>query len=80
MSPNGTLCTNKTCLDPAFKEFFDSEDALKDFLDGELGLDGDDKIKKLTFTFDKSLDFRLPFMWTSGRSIAALQSGTAGVF
>ena len=58
MSPNGTLCTNKTCLDPAFKEFFDSEDALKDFLDGVHGLDGDDKIKKLTFTFDKSKRFR----------------------
>ena len=59
LSPNGTLCTNKTCLDPAFKEFFDSEDALKDFFDGVLGLDGDDKIKKLTFTFDKSKRFRV---------------------
>jgi len=59
-----SLFANKTYLDPtydpAFKEFFDSEDALKDFLDGVLGLDGDDKIKKLTFTFDKSLDFRVP--------------------
>jgi hypothetical protein len=59
LSQNGTLCTNKTCLDPAFKEFFDSEDALKDFFDGVLGLDGDDKIKKLTFTFDKSKRFRV---------------------
>ncbi len=59
-----SLFANKTYLDPtydpAFKEFFDSEDALKDFLDGVLGLDGDDKIKKLTFTFDKSLHFRVP--------------------
>lgn len=59
-----SLFANKTYLDPtydpAFKEFFDSEDALKDFLDGVLGLDGDDKIKKLTFSFDKSLHFRVP--------------------
>ena len=47
-------------LDPAFKEFFDSEDALKDFLNGVLELDGDDKIKSLTFTFDKELRFRVP--------------------
>ena len=67
MKPNKnipSLFANKTYLDPtydpAFKEFFDSEEALKDFLDGVLGLDGDDKIKKLTFTFDKSLHFRVP--------------------
>ena len=47
-------------LDPAFKEFFDSEDALKDFLNGVLELEGDDKIKNLTFTFDKELRFRVP--------------------
>ena len=47
-------------LDPAFKEFFDSEDALKDFLNGVLELDGDDKIKNLTFSFDKELRFRVP--------------------
>jgi len=47
-------------LDPAFKEFFDSEDALKDFLNGVLELDGEDKIRNLSFTFDKELRFRVP--------------------
>lgn len=47
-------------LDPAFKELFDSEDALKDFLNGVLELEGDDKIKTLTFSFDKELRFRVP--------------------
>ena len=48
--------------DTGFKELFDSEDALKDFLDGVLQLEGDDKIKSLTFTFDKTITMR------SGRS------------
>ena len=47
-------------LDPAFKEFFDSEDALKDFLNGVLELDGEDKIRSLSFSFDKELRFRVP--------------------
>ncbi len=47
-------------LDPAFKELFDSEDALKDFLNGVLELDGEDKIRNLSFTFDKELRFRVP--------------------
>lgn len=46
--------------DPAFKELFDSEDALKDFLDAVLKLDGDDKIKTISFTFDKTINFRTP--------------------
>ena len=46
--------------DPAFKAFFDSEDALKDFLDGVLGLDGDNRIKTLRFTFDKTVLFHVP--------------------
>ena len=46
--------------DPAFKEFFDSEAALKDFLDGVLGLKGDDKIKTLRFRFEEPVEFRLP--------------------
>lgn len=41
-------------FDTGFKELFDSEDALKDFLNGVLQLEGDDKIKNLTFTFDKT--------------------------
>ena len=45
-------------FDTGFKEFFDSEDALKDFLDGILQLEGDDKIKSLTFTFDKTITTR----------------------
>ena len=49
-------------FDTGFKELFDSEDALKDFLDGILQLEGDDKIKSLTFTFDKNITMR------SGRS------------
>lgn len=46
--------------DPAFKELFDSEDALRDFLDGVLDLEGDDKIKTLRFSFDKAVLFRVP--------------------
>ncbi len=44
--------------DTGFKELFDSESALKDFLDGILHLEGDDKIKNLTFTFDKTITMR----------------------
>ena len=46
--------------DPAFKELFDSEEALKDFLDGILELEGDDKIKNLRFKFEEHLVFRVP--------------------
>ena len=46
--------------DPAFKALFDSEDALKDFLDGVLGLEGENKIKTLRFNFDKALIFSCP--------------------
>ena len=46
--------------DPAFKALFDSEEALKDFLDGVLGLEGEGKIKTLRFNFDKALVFRVP--------------------
>lgn len=46
--------------DPAFKELFDSEAALKDFLDGVLELDGDDQIKNLKFSFDTAFNFRTP--------------------
>ena len=45
-------------FDTGFKELFDSEDALKDFLDGVLQLEGDDKIKSLTFSFDKTVTMR----------------------
>ena len=45
-------------FDTGFKELFDSEDALKDFLNGILQLKGDDKIKNLTFTFDKTITMR----------------------
>ena len=46
--------------DPAFKELFDSEDAIKDFLNDILKLEDDDKIKSLTFAFDKTFRFRTP--------------------
>jgi len=46
--------------DPAFKALFDSEDALKDFLDGVLGLEDENKIRTLRFNFDKALIFRVP--------------------
>ena len=46
--------------DPAFKELFDSEDAIKDFLNDILRLADDDKIKNLSFVFDKTLRFRTP--------------------
>ena len=45
-------------FDTGFKELFDSKDALKDFLDGVLQLEGDDKIKGLTFSFDKTITMR----------------------
>ena len=45
-------------FDTGFKELFDSKDALKDFLDGVLQLEGDDKIKGLTFSFDKTITIR----------------------
>ena len=44
--------------DTGFKELFDSEDALKDFLDGVLQLEGNDRIKRLSFTFDKTITIR----------------------
>lgn len=46
--------------DTAFKAFFDSEDALKDFLDGALGLKGKDKIAEITYTFEKTYNYPLP--------------------
>ena len=46
--------------DPAFKELFDSEDAIRDFLNDVLLLSDGDKIKSLSFTFDKSIRFRTP--------------------
>lgn len=51
-------------LDPrynaAFMELFDNEEALKDFLDGVLGLEGDDKIKTISFNFEQHVSFRTP--------------------
>ena len=41
--------------DTAFKELFDSKEALKDFLDGVLELEGNEKIKNLSFSFDKTI-------------------------
>lgn len=46
--------------DPAFKELFDNEDALKDFLNGVLELEGDEIIKELRFRFEKPIEFRAP--------------------
>ena len=46
--------------DPAFKELFDNEDALKDFLNGVLELEGDEMIKELRFRFEKPIEFRVP--------------------
>jgi predicted transposase/invertase (TIGR01784 family) len=46
--------------DPAFKELFDNEDALKDFLNGILELEGDEMIKELRFRFEKPIEFRVP--------------------
>ncbi len=46
--------------DPAFKELFDNEDALKDFLNGVLELDGIEMIKELRFRFEKPIEFRVP--------------------
>lgn len=46
--------------DTGFQEFFNSEDALKDFLDGLLDLHGDDKIKSLEYAFNYATRFRVP--------------------
>ena len=46
--------------DPAFKELFDNEDALKDFLNGVLELEGNEIIKELRFRFEKPIEFRVP--------------------
>ena len=46
--------------DPAFKALFGDENALKDFLDGVLDLEGDDRIKTLRFRFDEPLAFHVP--------------------
>lgn len=46
--------------DPAFKELFDNEDALKDFLNGVLELEGDEIIKEIRFRFEKPIEFRVP--------------------
>ena len=46
--------------DPAFKELFDNEDALKDFLNGVLELKGEEMIKELRFRFEKPIEFRVP--------------------
>ena len=46
--------------DPAFKALFGDEGALKDFLDGVLNLEGDDRIKTLRFRFDEPLVFHMP--------------------
>jgi len=46
--------------DPAFKALFGDENALKDFLDGVLNLEGDDRIKTLRFRFDEPLVFHVP--------------------
>ncbi len=46
--------------DPAFKELFDNEDALKDFLNGVLELEGEEAIKELRFRFEKPIEFRVP--------------------
>jgi len=46
--------------DPAFKALFDNEEALKDFLNGVLELEGDEMIKELRFRFEKPIEFRVP--------------------
>ena len=46
--------------DPAFKELFDNENALKDFLNGVLELEGEEMIKELRFRFEKPIEFRVP--------------------
>ena len=46
--------------DPAFKALFDNEEALKDFLNGVLELEGEEVIKELRFRFEKPIEFRVP--------------------
>ena len=62
--PIPSKLVNQVFLDPTydtgFQELFDSEDALKDFLDGILDLQKDDRIKKLKYSFNHSTRFRVP--------------------
>ena len=48
--------------DPAFKEFFDDETTLKEFLNHLLHLEGKEKIEQLTFSFDNHLRLRTPYL------------------
>lgn len=54
----------KTFLDPtygpAFRAFFDSEDALISFLNGALELEGDRQINHLTYRSEEPIDVRTP--------------------
>ena len=47
-------------LDTGFKNLFASKAAIKDFLDGILQLQGEDRIKDLNYSFDHSLRFMVP--------------------
>ena len=47
--------------DPAFKEFFGDEETLKSFLNGLLHLEGDNRIRRLTFKFEEEIRFRTPY-------------------
>ena len=62
--PIPSKLVNQVFLDPTydtgFQELFDSEDALKDFLDGILDLQRDDRIKSLKYSFNHSSRFRVP--------------------
>ena len=56
---------------PAFQEFFGSEDALVDFLNAVLRLEGGGKIRTLTFRLEEPLRFRVPARATSFFDIRA---------
>ena len=62
--PIPSKLANQVFIDPTydtgFQELFDSEDALKNFLDGILDLQNEDRIKKLKYSFNHTMRFRIP--------------------
>lgn len=57
--------------DPAFKAFFDSEDALKSFINGVMHLEGEKRIEHLTYRIEQNMLFRVPEEMTYRFDISA---------
>lgn len=66
-------------FDPGFKAFFDSEDALKNFLNALLNLKGNNRIRKISYITENEVIFRTPHKKTVKFDIYAT-SGTGHFF